>query len=180
MCRRYRIEKETLHRFDGIPGFHQDFPEEVSEGTIAPAIVLEKGRFRILALSFGFDIVGKKILNARIETIDQKDVFVTSFQERRCVLFCSSFFETDESGIDREFVGKGTLYLAGIYKNGEFVIITTKPDEDVSFYHKRMPLVLARDRVRDYLEKKASKEEILSYRKPETKVVGGTDQMTLF
>lgn len=180
MCRRYRIEKETLYRFQDIPGFHKAFQEDVTEGQIAPALVLENGRFAIHALSFGFDIVEKRVLNARIETVDQKDFFLSSFRERRCVLFCSSFFETDDAGIEREFLGKGTLYLAGIYKNGEFVIITTKPEEDIAFYHKRIPLVLERERVRDYLSLSPDKETILSYRKPPLKVRGGSDQLTLF
>ena len=76
MCRRYRIEKETLYRFQDIPGFHKAFQEDVTEGQIAPALVLENGRFAIHALSFGFDIVEKRVLNARIETVDQKDFFL--------------------------------------------------------------------------------------------------------
>ncbi len=180
MCRRYRIDKDSLNKFDSIPGFHKDFQEEITEGSIAPALILEKGHYRIRALSFGFDIVQKRVLNARIETIDQKDFFLASFKERRCVLFCSSFFETDGNGIDREFFSDGILYLAGLYKDGEFAIITTKPEEEIAFYHKRMPLILPRDHVRSYLEGKTTKEDLLSYRTKGLKVVGESDQMTLF
>ncbi len=180
MCRRYRIEKAVLNKFDTIPGFHKDFQEEITEGMIAPALVLEKGRYHIRALSFGFGIGQKRILNARLETIDQKDFFLSSFKERRCVLFCSSFFETDGNGIDREFSLDGIIYLAGIYKDGEFAIITTKPEEEIAFYHKRMPLIIPRDNVRSYLEGKTTKEMLLSYRAEGLKVKGGSDQMTLF
>lgn len=180
MCRRYRIEKDVLDRFVDIPGYHPGFPEEVVENALAPALILKDNRYSLIALTFGFDIVEKKVLNARLETVDQKDFFLSSFEKRRCVLVASSFFEVDNSGIEREFRTGGTIYLAGIHKNGEFVILTTKPDETVSFYHKRMPLVLLRDHVKDYLSGRLDKEALLKIQKPSLRVVGGNDQLTLF
>lgn len=180
MCRRYKIEPEDLRKFETYRGYQKDFPTEITEGRLAPALVLKGKDYVLQALSFGMDIVDRKVLNARLETIDEKEFFASSFEKRRCVLICSLFYETDKDGIERTFKGKGILYIARIYKSGSFVLLTTKPDESVAFYHKRMPLLLDRSAVRLYLSGQVGKREIESFPKVETISLDSSDQLSLF
>lgn len=151
MCCHYQLLKEDWRKFSDFPGFYERIQTDILESTLAPGLVLEEGRMVLRPLSFGLDIVEKKVLNARVETVAEKELFCSSYRQRKALFPCSLFFEKDERKKEHAFAGEGLLYLAGFYKQGEFALLTRPADKVVSFHHERMPLLIPRDHAKDYL-----------------------------
>ena len=97
------------------------------------------------------------IINARAETADEKRTFRDSLLFRRCVIPSTGFYEWDSQKKKRLFrlPGEQTLFMGGIYKEiqGErrHVILTTVANDSVRNIHDRMPVILTRDRVEEWI-----------------------------
>jgi putative SOS response-associated peptidase YedK len=99
---------------------------------------------------------GRRLINARAETVDQKPAFRHAFRTRRCLVVASGFFEWKRRGRAREPYffrpARGqTLALAGLFDRwvapdaGELhtcVILTVEANELVRDIHDRMPLII--------------------------------------
>lgn len=99
--------------------------------------------------------IGNKLINARMEGIEDKPAFRTSIRKRKCLVLADSFYEwkkTDGSKTPHRILLKNgnLICFAGIWetwdKAGEplhsFSIITTEPNEEMATIHDRMPVVL--------------------------------------
>ncbi len=102
--------------------------------------------------------IGYKMINARSETVHKKPSFRAAFKYRRCLILADGFFEWHAE----EVGGPKTPYyfklkndqpftFAGLYEHwqapegGELhtcTILTCPPNEIVSSYHNRMPVML--------------------------------------
>ena len=94
------------------------------------------------------------LINARLETVDQKPAFANAFKFRRCVIPANGFFEWQKMGsANRQpfYVYKkdsSLLFMAGIWELGvgdeakDFSILTTRANSDVAHIHHRMPVLL--------------------------------------
>lgn len=97
------------------------------------------------------------IINARSETADTKKTFRESLLKRRCVIPSSGYYEWDKSKNKYLFniPNEAMLYMAGFYSifNGEprFIILTTDANPSVIGIHHRMPVVLERDIVNEWI-----------------------------
>lgn len=106
---------------------------------------------------WGFDgPYGKQLLiNARAETVDRKPFFAADFARRRCAIPCSAFYEWEEKDKHLFASAKGeALYLAGFCKeqdNERFVILTKPAAPPVDKYHCRVPALLDKADVAEYL-----------------------------
>jgi putative SOS response-associated peptidase YedK len=98
---------------------------------------------------------GGRLINARMEGIEDKPSFRTALRKRRCLVPADSFYEWKKSGKVkipyRIMLKTGRLLcFAGLwegwYKEEEplktFTIITTLPNKEMSELHDRMPVVL--------------------------------------
>lgn len=113
--------------------------------------------------------MGDKMFNARSETVDVKPSFKSSFQQKRCLVPATGFYEMEklENGKRRQCLFKlksGDLFsFAGLWSdwcdpsNGEqivsYTIITTVPNPLVARVHDRMPVILPRDAEMSWLDK---------------------------
>lgn len=112
--------------------------------------VLTADGWRVMQWGFpGFD--GRRLINARAETVGVKPTFRAAFAQRRCLVPGSGFFEWQRQDGKRT-KNKFRLYrtdgqmimMAGIYnERGQFVIITQPPNEVVAPIHDRMPVIMA-------------------------------------
>ncbi len=105
----------------------------------------------------------KVIFNARVETVTQKELFARDFENHRCVIPATAFYEWNHKlGPDgKKDRYKFTLpyddiiYMCGFYTLREgvkyFVILTTEASPDVDDIHTRMPVIILQNRVRTYL-----------------------------
>ena len=114
---------------------------------------------------------GEVIFNARSESAMEKPMFREAVLHRRAVIPAAWFYEWDRSKQKHTFYRKGRepLFMAGCcrrYEDGDrFVILTTQANASMQPIHDRMPLILERDEVADWLYQDAAAGKIL-YKSP--------------
>ena len=98
----------------------------------------------------------KPLINARLETIDEKVSFKKLIQLTRCVVVADGFYEwkrEERNKIPYYFLrnDKKFMYIAGIYEKDQFCLITEKANKNISAIHHRQPVILNETDVNKYL-----------------------------
>jgi putative SOS response-associated peptidase YedK len=98
----------------------------------------------------------RPVINARMETVGRKPMFRESFSRRRCVIPATAYYEWLSSPAGNQpycfrLENDISLLLAGLYLDGQCVILTRPAQEDTAFIHNRMPVVLDAKMIREYL-----------------------------
>ena len=178
MCGRYYIREEDsasdlqeiidqLNRKGQTVKTGEIFPSDTVP-VIANSKSMQPSPF---AMPWGFTIPdGKLIINARSETAAEKPMFRDGMQQRRCLLPASHYFEWEKR--QREKIkyaikpsGSDMLFMAGLYRiegnKARFTILTSTPADSISFIHDRMPVILPKEAMRDWLNLKYSATDIL-------------------
>ncbi len=98
----------------------------------------------------------KPLINARLETINEKISFKKLIKLTRCVAVADGFYEwkrEDKNKIPHYFLreDKKIMYIAAIYENNQFCLITEEATENVVDVHKRQPVILNENDVNRYL-----------------------------
>lgn len=164
MCGRYYVDDDILDDIKELVKDIQHSADSLASRDIHPgemALVLKNGSEGLLfeTMKWGFPQYGKKglIINARSETALDKKMFRESVLYRRCVILACHFYEWDaekNKAIFQRENGK-LLYMAGFYhmvqNEVRFVILTTQANQSVSPVHERMPLVLEKEEVKDWI-----------------------------
>ncbi len=119
---------------------------------------------------------GFKNINARSESVDKRPAFRDAFGKRRCVVPADGFYEWEGSKGNRRpswfhSSDGGLLLFAGLYEwwrpseeddwVASFTIITTAANELVSAVHDRMPVILPREQVDNWIDPGALDPESL-------------------
>jgi len=127
--------------------------------------------------------IGNRMINARSETVSEKPAFRTSFARRRCAILADGFFEWVKQ--DRGASGRGRrsspyfihlasgkpFAFAGLWDSwrspeGEEVqsctIITCPANEAIATLHDRMPVILDKDHIWQWLEPLVPQAELQS------------------
>ena len=126
------------------------------------------------------------IINARAETALEKRMFRDSVASRRLAVPAARFYEWDREKQKVAFYRKGrpALYMAGFYSPGEegwnFCILTTEANSSMGGVHDRMPLVIEREQVRDWILDGDRTEAFLAGRPPELDQDRDYEQLSLF
>jgi putative SOS response-associated peptidase YedK len=152
--RRINVTNFDDDSFDGIvPRYNiaptQDVLTVVQHGLSREARLLQWGLIPFWSKE------PKGIINARVETIDEKPSFNESFQKRRCLIFADGFYEWERTGkISQPYYFQlkdgAPFTFAGIWdqwRSDERVIascaiITTTANELLGTIHTRMPVIL--------------------------------------
>ena len=108
----------------------------------------------------------KALINARLETIDEKVSFKKSIKNFRCVAVANGFYEwkrDDKEKIPHYFVreDKKPIFLAGIYENDQFCLITEEASEKIKEIHHRQPVILNQIDINRYLNLELSGSSFL-------------------
>ena len=98
----------------------------------------------------------KPLINARLETIDEKPTFKNLIKLSRCVAVADGFYEwkrDENTKIPYYFLreDKKLMFLAGIYENDQFCLITEESTKNVLEIHHRQPVLLDENNVKKYL-----------------------------
>ncbi|MGM0213466.1 SOS response-associated peptidase [Enterococcus sp. AZ109] len=141
------------------------------------AVLINDGTNKVKAISmvWGFKIPKKKqlLINARSETVLEKPRFAQAFKENRCVFLSTGFYEWDRKKRSILFRSRngGALYLAGFYQKfddgNRGVVLTTRGNESVLSVHERMPVILKKEQVRNWLIDYVYSRESLSQKMPD-------------
>ena len=143
----------------------------------APVLIRERGAVTPEAVAWGFPHHYNKgvIINARVETVQERPMFRSCLPARRCVVPSTGFFEWshDANKVKYRFnlPSTGVLYMAGLYNEFEgerrFVILTTAANFSMQDVHDRMPVVLDADGKSRWLEDTQGAMELMGHVPPE-------------
>lgn len=193
MCGRYYIDPDTeeeiwkivrnIDRKKGLIRYGDVFPSQtaavITGGPVQPEMLLMK---------WGFPQYDQKrlLINARAESITERKTFRECISQRRCIIPARGFYEwngrKEKFRFERE--DSPVLWMAGcydVYQGREsFVVITTETNSSVSSVHDRMPLILEKDEIEEWLSKEKEVSGLLH--KAPVLLTSSTDyeQMTLF
>ena len=177
MCGRYSITTSTealrkLFNVDDQPSLQPRY--NLAPTQIAPIVRERKGTRHFDMLRWGLlprwskDASGAaKMINARSETIAQKPAFRQAFRTRRCLVPADGFYEwqvrrktkqpyriTLTDGAAFGFAGLWESW-ADPHKNGvtveTFTVVTVIASESISHIHHRMPVILAPEDYKKWL-----------------------------
>lgn len=138
---------------------------------ILSIVQLEDGSYKAVYLWWGLvpswakeRNIGHRLINARAETIAEKPSFRAAFQKRRCLIAATGFYEWRQTDHGKQAYhiarpNRSLFALAGLWEHweqgGETIysctIITTGANELIQPIHQRMPVILATDQYRTWL-----------------------------
>ena len=98
----------------------------------------------------------KPLINARLETIDEKISFKKNIKLHRCVVVADGFYEwkrEDKKKTPFYFLrdDKKMMFIAGIFENSQFCLITEQATENINEIHHRQPVILNEKDINNYL-----------------------------
>lgn len=99
---------------------------------------------------------GQLFINARSESVEEKKTFSKHFRERRIVFPMNGFYEWDSDKKKFLFSSDNeVIYVAGFYRMhenvAESIIMTTEPNAAVSPIHDRMPLIVDKKDIENWV-----------------------------
>lgn len=197
MCGRYHFSAELLDEIRDLTE-QKDWKLElgvldrdIHPGDTAPVITAagdQGGSLRACRQKWGYPGPGGKglVFNARSESVFEKRMFRDSVSQRRAAVPVSWFYEWNKNKEKFTFTKEGSriLFLAGFYGRYEdgdrFVILTTQANASMAPVHSRMPLVLEREQVREWILDSKKTKELLGQEPPQLARDCEYEQQTLF
>ena len=175
MCGRYVVTKapeKTKNLVKSTTNVNDDQNFNAHPGQLLPVIksysngkTLEQLKWGIIP-SWAKQKDFRPLINARLETIDEKVSFKKLIQSTRCIAVMDGFYEwkrSKESKTPFYFTreDKKPLYVAGIFENNEFCLITEEASQNVMDIHHRQPVILDHDEISNYLDLKKDGKKYL-------------------
>lgn len=124
--------------------------------------------------------IGNKMINARSETILEKPSFKNAFKTQRCLVLADGYYEWKNENSQKTpyrivLKDKNIFAFAGIWETWKsedkiiktFSIITTEANQYLHDIHNRMPVILEKEHIKPWLDKKLSIEDAYSLLKPQ-------------
>lgn len=174
-------ERENLSLMFG-QRLSDSFRTEVRVTFDGLVLVKKDNKFVLEEKKFGYLNYDKIIYNARCENVESKVLFRDEFRTSRCIVFANGFYEPDKRGNDHIFLSgnQDLLYMAGIVKKNNFIILTCNSSPVVKYYHPRMPLCLRKEDIPLYMDTKNGSFLFDIVKLPEIVSPEESEQMTLF
>lgn len=194
MCGRFRIEdwaiNEAIELADLIEDKIKDntYSKDIYPSNKVPVLTNKDNYLSLTEKTWGYPAFDNKslIINARAETVEEKQTFRNGVYNNRIIVPAAFYYEWDhkKEKVSIGKVDKKTVYLAGFYDNFEgqekFVILTTSPNESVNHIHDRMPLILEKSQITNWLSKKDDYLDLLDHRPSELSSWKDIEQLNLF
>ena len=149
---------------------------EIFPTNLAPVLFETAKEIAPVPMKWGFANFRSKsgvIINARSETALEKPMFQSAFKNGRCAVVSTGFYEWNKEKQKYKFKLKNeeNLYMAGLWREFEgekkFVILTTSPNHSMADIHNRMPVVLKRSQIQNWLCDTQYAISVLSEKPPE-------------
>ncbi len=153
---------------------------EIRPTNVVPVLASRKDGLKgVFPMRWGFKIPERTlIVNARTETASQKPTFKESWKKRRCIIPASWYYEWEhldgnygqkKTGDKYMIQPKGSpmTWLCGLYRMEDgfpvFTVLTREPTEELRRIHDRMPLILPKDRIDDWIKPDTRPEDLLPF-----------------
>lgn len=173
MCGRYYVDESTAKEIQKvIRDLDQKFALEAGDVRPSEPAVVLTGKYPQLTadrMKWGFPQPGRKgiLINARAESAMERITFRDSVRHRRCIIPAAYFYEWNKAKEKATFCREDSpvLYMAGTWKhfeNGDrFVILTTQANASVVPVHERMPLILEKSELANWVYEDGYAEYVL-------------------
>lgn len=203
MCGRYHFAEQTVRSIQRMGVAGSDFYGK--SGDIHPsdlAVVITGSSFEanltVETMRWGFPFQQTKqlMINARAEKVLEKRSFADSVLARRCVIPAQHFYEWDAdknkvifssmkcNSVKCSNETDEPLYMAGFYRMFEdgnhFIILTTEANASMRPVHERMPLILGKTQIREWIYDVSKTREFLKQESPQLKRYQEYEQLSLF
>ena len=162
MCGRYQFTAEQCEEIRQIAesiqckyGKGSWSPGEIRPTANAPVLVAEGDAPGLQLMKWGYQLPNSLVINARAETATQKPLFRESVKTRRCLIPSTGFYEWDSRKHKYLFTLPGEP------------VLSTAPNASMRPVHDRMPLVIPREKMQDWLIDGTAALSMLSMRPPE-------------
>ena len=174
------LEAQRSHLYDR---FLQAGNPLLSRGAARPTNVVaalapnRSGEIGVFPMKWGFQLPGRSLLiNARSESAARKPTFRPSWTNRRCIIPASCYFEWEhiktpdgKTKTGEKFAirpqGESLTWLCGLYRFEEgfpvFTVLTREPGEALRKIHNRMPLILPKADLFEWLDPHTKPEDLL-------------------
>lgn len=188
MCGRYQLTteeniqemqeiiSEINRRYMERPIISQMKLGEIRPTDIVPVIANSKSfEPKPFLMQWGFSGFGEKpkpIINAVSETALTKNMFRKPLLERRCLIPATHFYEWQDTGYRKiKHVIKTVepmIYMAGMYRFEDrqplplFTILTRPATDSIQHIHHRMPVILPKNLIMDWLSPNADISALIS------------------
>ncbi len=165
MCGRYTLtcpDQDTVIAnlpFDAFNEIRIEFRPRynIAPGQRSPVVYLNGGKLILADACWGFErATGGLSINARSETAERTVMFRDAFRSGRCIVPADGFLEWRREGRVKQphlfRTHDGSLFsMAGLCKEGRYVVLTRDAKGEVEDIHDRMPVVLSGDGARRWL-----------------------------
>ncbi len=169
MCGRYKISTKApqiMAAFD-VDDADDYSPSErynVAPTDPVPCIRVEDGKRKLVPLRWGLlpfwaksRSEGARMINARVESVMQKNAFKEAFEKRRCLVVSDGFYEWLGKGKEKQpyllcFEDRHVFAYAGLWARWRSAdrtetietcsILTAPPNAVAARVHDRMPIIL--------------------------------------
>lgn len=194
MCGRYYVSDDTAREIEKVVREVDRKMAILNAGDVYPSdrasvLVSAENSPIVCDMNWGFPgYDGKSLLiNAKAETALEKKTFKESVMHRRCVIPAGGFYEWNrkkEKFSFRRMDHAPLLFMAGCFNlydgQNRFVILTTHANASMEPVHDRMPLILERNEIEDWLLDDGRGVELLQKESPLLTRSTDYEQMSLF
>lgn len=194
MCGRFFIDEKSLIKLlkniytqeDGMGSFN--FNSDIYPTNKAPIITIKNSKLTLSTMKWGYPHYKNNsvIINARAETVLEKEIFSIGIRKNRIAIPATHFYEWNQNKekFTLSRVDGDILYMAGFFDSfkGEdrFIILTTNSNDSMMKIHHRMPLIIDKNQVKDWIEDDNKAEEILSQIPRALKAHSEIEQQSMF
>lgn len=160
---------------DGGRGHNAEPRWNIAPSMMIDTVIRAREGAQLTAMEWGlnFPHLSRPLINARAETMFEKQTFAASARHRRCIVVASGWYEWKATKqpyfIQPE--DEMPMAMAGLFweeeKGRQCVIVTTSATGDLAAIHHRSPVVLEADRWQTWLDPSSQMDEIDHLTKPE-------------
>ncbi len=182
MCGRFNLiatPKQVIETFHLHRLLRYETSYNIPPGqNILTVVQLDDGSYKAVYLHWGLiphwskdNKISHHLINARAETLAEKPAFKSAYQQRRCLIPATGFYEWQkkEQGKQAFCIGHKSNRLfafAGLWEYWEHntetiyscTIITTGSNELINPIHQRMPVIIDAQNYDQWLNKQSSAE----------------------
>ena len=126
--------------------------------------------------------ISNRMINARMETLIEKPSYASLVRSQRCIVIADGYYEWMQTSQGKQpyYIhdpGNIILPFAGLWDRWQNVgkqermtctIITTEPNKELKQIHNRMPVILTRERMDEWIDCRHN-NKVLQLLKPYTK-----------
>ena len=152
-------------------------------GEVRPGqIALTADANDLYLMRWGYQANGRRLINSRFESLTTNPAYRCDYQQNRCVILASGFYEWRDEERYYLHTDEPLIYLAALYqKQSDFpgFSIITRSATSTRDLHPRIPLVLNRDQAYGYLRHELDQEALLAIQ-PDFRIINQSGNLKLF